>query len=139
MNVGVRPTVLAGEEAGSKLDKARELKVPVDYVRYRGATGDKGRILRQQEFLKNLTRSFANPLFLFKFPNLIAVTMENVHTNLSFWDMVALALSARRVRHRDVNFFILPGKPSGAVECLGFVAAAIPHCLEVLQGVPISC
>ncbi len=33
----------------------------------------------------------------------------------------------------------LPGKPSGAVECLGFVAAAIPHCLEVLQEVPTSC
>src|ERR1051325_6569424 len=27
----------------------------------------------------------------------------------------------------------LPGKPSGAVECLGFVAGAIPHCVEVLQ------
>jgi molybdopterin adenylyltransferase len=33
----------------------------------------------------------------------------------------------------------LPGKPSGAVECLGFVAAAIPHCLEVLQELPASC
>jgi molybdopterin adenylyltransferase len=33
----------------------------------------------------------------------------------------------------------LPGKPSGAVECLGFVARAIPHCLEVLQEVPTSC
>ncbi len=33
----------------------------------------------------------------------------------------------------------LPGKPSGAVECLGFVAGAIPHCLEVLQEVPTSC
>jgi molybdopterin adenylyltransferase len=33
----------------------------------------------------------------------------------------------------------LPGKPSGAVECLGFVAAAIPHCVEVLQEVPTSC
>ncbi len=26
----------------------------------------------------------------------------------------------------------LPGNPKGAVECLGFVAAAIPHCLELL-------
>src|SRR5258705_7895002 len=25
----------------------------------------------------------------------------------------------------------LPGKPSGAVECLGFVVGAIPHCVEV--------
>ena len=33
----------------------------------------------------------------------------------------------------------LPGKPSGAVECLGFVSGAIPHGLEVLQEVPTSC
>jgi molybdopterin adenylyltransferase len=30
----------------------------------------------------------------------------------------------------------LPGKPAAAVQCLGFVAAAIPHALEVLRGVP---
>jgi molybdopterin adenylyltransferase len=33
----------------------------------------------------------------------------------------------------------LPGKPSGAVECLSFVAGAIPHCVEVLREVPTSC
>jgi molybdopterin adenylyltransferase len=33
----------------------------------------------------------------------------------------------------------LPGKPSGAVECLGFVVGAIPHCVEVLNEVPTSC
>lgn len=33
----------------------------------------------------------------------------------------------------------LPGKPSGAVECLGFVVGAIPHAVEVLQEVPTSC
>jgi molybdopterin adenylyltransferase len=33
----------------------------------------------------------------------------------------------------------LPGKPKGALECLGFVAGAIPHCLEVLHEVPASC
>src|SRR5207253_9105853 len=33
----------------------------------------------------------------------------------------------------------LPGKPSGAVECLGFVVGAIPHCVEVLQEVPTAC
>jgi molybdopterin adenylyltransferase len=33
----------------------------------------------------------------------------------------------------------LPGKPSGAVECLGFVEGAIPHGVEVLQEVPTSC
>src|SRR3954453_17960199 len=33
----------------------------------------------------------------------------------------------------------LPGKPSGAVECLGFVVGAVPHCVEVLQELPTSC
>jgi molybdopterin adenylyltransferase len=30
----------------------------------------------------------------------------------------------------------LPGSPKGAVECLGFVAPAIPHCLELLEESP---
>jgi molybdopterin adenylyltransferase len=33
----------------------------------------------------------------------------------------------------------LPGKPSGAVECLGFVKGAIPHGVAVAQGAPTSC
>jgi len=33
----------------------------------------------------------------------------------------------------------LPGKPKAAVECLGFVAEAIPHCIEILQEIPTSC
>ncbi|MCS1410487.1 MAG: Molybdopterin adenylyltransferase [Verrucomicrobia subdivision 3 bacterium] len=33
----------------------------------------------------------------------------------------------------------LPGKPKGAMACLGFVIGAIPHCVEVLQEVPTSC
>jgi molybdopterin adenylyltransferase len=33
----------------------------------------------------------------------------------------------------------LPGKPSGAVECLGFVAGAIPHAVALAQRMPTSC
>jgi molybdopterin adenylyltransferase len=33
----------------------------------------------------------------------------------------------------------LPGKPSGAVECLGVVKGAIPHSVKLAQGVPSSC
>jgi len=33
----------------------------------------------------------------------------------------------------------LPGKPSGAVECLGFVAGAVDHGVEILQEAPASC
>src|SRR2546423_11491714 len=33
----------------------------------------------------------------------------------------------------------LPGKPSGAVECLSFVQGAIAHGVAVAQGTPTSC
>ena len=33
----------------------------------------------------------------------------------------------------------LPGKPQGAVECLGFVAGAIPHSVKIAQRIPNSC
>lgn len=40
----------------------------------------------------------------------------------------------------DMSLVIaLPGKPSGAVECLGFVQGAIPHAVAVAQRKPTSC
>jgi molybdopterin adenylyltransferase len=40
----------------------------------------------------------------------------------------------------DLSLVIaLPGKPSGAVECLGFIAGAIPHAVAVAQRLPTSC
>lgn len=33
----------------------------------------------------------------------------------------------------------LPGKPSGAMECLGFVEGAIPHGVALAQRTPTSC
>ncbi len=33
----------------------------------------------------------------------------------------------------------LPGKPTGAVECLGFVAGAIPHGVALAGKIPTSC
>src|SRR6266705_1827833 len=40
----------------------------------------------------------------------------------------------------DLSLVIaLPGKPSGAVECLSFVEGAIPHGVALAQRVPTSC
>jgi molybdopterin adenylyltransferase len=40
----------------------------------------------------------------------------------------------------DLSLVIaLPGKPSGAVECLGFVIGAIPHAVALAQRAPTSC
>jgi molybdopterin adenylyltransferase len=39
----------------------------------------------------------------------------------------------------DALVIALPGKPSGAVECLSFVAGTIPHGVAVAQRIPTSC
>jgi molybdopterin adenylyltransferase len=40
----------------------------------------------------------------------------------------------------DLSLVIaLPGKPSGAVECLGFVKGAVPHGVALAQRSPTSC
>jgi molybdopterin adenylyltransferase len=40
----------------------------------------------------------------------------------------------------DLSLVIaLPGKPSGASECFGFVAGAIPHAVALAQRKPTSC
>lgn len=40
---------------------------------------------------------------------------------------------------RQVLVICLPGKPSGAVECLRFVAGAVPHAIDVLREIPSHC
>ena len=54
--------------------------------------------------------------------------------------MKSLAITPNAILSRslaavvDTSLVIcLPGKPAGAVECLGFVVGAIPHCVKVLQ------
>jgi molybdopterin adenylyltransferase len=40
----------------------------------------------------------------------------------------------------DLSLVIaLPGKPSGAAECLGFITGAIPHAVALAQRKPTSC
>ena len=60
--------------------------------------------------------------------------------------MESMKITANAILSRNLAAIVdktlvicLPGKPSGAVECLNFVVGAIPHCIEVLQEVPTSC
>jgi len=60
--------------------------------------------------------------------------------------MESLKITANAILSRSLAAVVeqslviaLPGKPSGAVECLGFVAGAIPHAVLLAQRVPTSC
>ncbi len=60
--------------------------------------------------------------------------------------MKSLAITPNAILSRSLAAVVgsslvicLPGKPAGAVECLSFVAGAVPHCVKVLQAMPTSC
>tara|TARA_R110002096_G_scaffold44160_9_gene118826 strand:+ start:172 stop:660 length:489 start_codon:yes stop_codon:yes gene_type:complete len=60
--------------------------------------------------------------------------------------MQSLAITPNAILSRSLAAIVdqslvlaLPGKPSGAVECLSFVEGAIPHSVKLAQGVPTSC
>jgi polyisoprenyl-teichoic acid--peptidoglycan teichoic acid transferase len=89
-------------------------KEALQYVRFRGQTGDRGRILRQQEFIRSMIKRFANPLKIIRLPEMAVVFKTSVLSNLSFWDAVYLTMACRRVRTNSVGFYILPGSPAGA-------------------------
>ncbi len=60
--------------------------------------------------------------------------------------MQSLTLTPNAILSRSLGALVdrslviaLPGKPQGAVDCLGFVAGAILHTVKLAQGVPTSC
>lgn len=60
--------------------------------------------------------------------------------------MQSLAITPNAILSRSLAAVVdrslviaLPGKPSGAVECLGFVEGAIPHTVKLARKEPTSC
>lgn len=92
---------VAGEEA-------------LGYVRFRGRSGDRGRILRQMEFVQALSKRLVSPEIFWRGPRAVLEVFHAVHTNLSPWDMVFLFMEARRLSSQRVNTLLLPGHPRGA-------------------------
>lgn len=84
------------------------------FVRFRGRSGDRGRVLRQMEFVRALVRRTASPNIVWRGPLVLADAVGAVTTNLSFLDLAFLAFEARRWSPRAVHPWILPGKPKGA-------------------------
>lgn len=84
------------------------------FVRFRGRSGDRGRILRQMEFVQAVSKRLVSPEIVWRGPRAVAEVVRSVHTNLSFWDMTFLAVEARRLNSQRVNTLLLPGHPKGA-------------------------
>lgn len=83
----------------------------LEYVRYRGAAGDLGRIYRQQRFMKALLARVKNPMLLFRSPQIVKSVSEQIGTNFSLWDMAAGVLELKDLHQKNVRLAQLPGRP----------------------------
>lgn len=124
------------------------------FVRFRGRSGDRGRILRQMEFIRALSKRLVSPEIVWRGPRATWEVYRAVHTNLSFWDLLFLAAEARRLTSRSVNTVLLPGRPKGAawemdVERTTFVlerlsvgggeaSVTLPESLGSAEGAPLD-
>ncbi len=86
----------------------------LNYVRFRGRSGDRGRILRQMEFLKAVSAKISSPLLYIRAPHLFIVIFKKIHTNLQVFDIFSLAMEAKHFKRDRVNPWILPGRPEKA-------------------------
>ncbi|MCL6518924.1 MAG: LCP family protein [Armatimonadetes bacterium] len=97
------------------LEKGRQVldgEHAMQYVRFRhDALGDISRIQRQQKFLRALVKKAVSPINLPKLPRLISTMLENVETDMTPRDLVALAKLASKLDLSQVEMETLPGAP----------------------------
>ncbi|KAF0134416.1 MAG: transcriptional attenuator LytR family [Candidatus Saganbacteria bacterium] len=83
------------------------------YIRFRhDAEGDIGRIARQQNFFKSLTKSLSTPQAFFKSPFIIGLILKNIKSSLSLKEFIIFANTMRQSNLNEINTMSLPGIPS---------------------------
>lgn len=81
------------------------------YSRFRGTeNGDIDRAKRQQEIIQLLAKEIISSENLTKLPALAEIVKENVQTDLTVKEMIALARIAPKSLEKGINTQVLPGK-----------------------------
>lgn len=84
----------------------------LEYIRFRGFTGDFGRVVRQQEFLLNVLNRFKNPINIFKLPQIIWTSLSSTKTNLGWMGKLMILWELKDLRKERIRLMQLPGKAS---------------------------
>lgn len=83
----------------------------VQYMRYRhDDLGDIGRVQRQQTLIRALIEQKLNLATVARLPDILAVLKENIDTNLSIEEMLALAAFAAKTDRKDARMLMAPGR-----------------------------
>jgi polyisoprenyl-teichoic acid--peptidoglycan teichoic acid transferase len=82
----------------------------LQFLRFRhDRYGDIGRIQRQQMMMRALMEQALNPTTLARLPQILSVIQENLDTNLSVEELVALTGFAAQTDRSEVQMLMLPG------------------------------
>jgi LCP family protein required for cell wall assembly len=82
----------------------------MQFLRFRyDENGDIGRIQRQQMLMRALQEQALSPTTLTRLPQILSVIQENVDTNLSVEELVALVGFAAQTNRSNVEMLLLPG------------------------------
>ncbi|OKH23564.1 LytR family transcriptional regulator [Hydrococcus rivularis NIES-593] len=82
-----------------------------EFVRFRSDRdgGDLGRVQRQQIFLKALKKRLYNPSVLPRLPQAIQILQQQIDTNLSLEEMLALVSFGKDLNEENLTMVMLPG------------------------------
>jgi polyisoprenyl-teichoic acid--peptidoglycan teichoic acid transferase len=83
----------------------------VQYMRFRhDDLGDIGRVQRQQTLIRALIEQKLNLATVARLSDILAVLKENIDTNLSVEEMLALAAFATKTDRKDARMLMAPGR-----------------------------
>lgn len=89
-------------------------KQALGFLRFRyDENGDIGRVQRQQMMIRALIEQALNPVTLAKIPQIVSVVQENIDTNLSVEEFVALGGFGVQVDRSKVEMLMVPGEFNG--------------------------
>lgn len=89
----------------------------VQYMRYRhDDLGDIGRVQRQQAFFRAFIDQKLKPESITKFPEILAIIKDNIDTNLSVEEVLALAGYTSKVDRKSIQMHMAPGRFSNPGE-----------------------
>ncbi len=89
----------------------------VQYMRYRhDDLGDIGRVQRQQAFFRAFIDQKLKPESITKFPEILAILKDNIDTNLSVEEVLALASYTSKTDRKSIQMHMAPGRFSNPGE-----------------------
>ena len=89
----------------------------IQFMRYRhDDLGDIGRVQRQQAFFRAFIDQKLKPEIIIKFPEILAILKDNIDTNLSVEEVLALAGYTSKIDRKSIQMHMAPGRFSNSGE-----------------------